>query len=205
MLTQDFSNYINRSETPVQVECGTFEFTFSTTPGSVVLLVKKEAQPDVELSVLNTESLMSLANTIAMATRVHYPDDEIAVYSNIVSILRMLNNLLHNPVDYVLEEKYADLIERVKDSKTPLSITAGELVTSFTFSDNILHVKSLIPGKFCNTYHVGVEGQLTSIVDFIKDQYMQLDIQNAPTRPKIYQTLMNLSNDVNTVDVLTTG
>lgn len=203
MLTQDFANYINRSQNIVQVDCGGFEFTFDTIADSVVLLVKKEGQPDDTISVANTESLMGLANAIVKATCVRHEDDEISTYSNIVSVLRMLNNLLHNPVDYVLEKKYAQFIEQVKNVKSPLSITAGEFVTSFSYSDNMLHVKSLIPGKYCNTLHVGVEGQLNSIVDFIKDQYSQLDIQNAPRRPTIYHALLSLGEDVHTVDVLT--
>lgn len=195
MNTQDFANYINHSQRSVQVKCGNFNFTFSTESDCVVFNVETEGVAIVTHRVDNEKSLLELANVMTMATRVEIPDENIAVYSNIVSVLRMLTNLIHNPVDYVLEEKYANFIKRVAAAEPDLEIKAGELITTFTYSDNMLHIKSLIPGKFCNTQHIGVEGDIVTIVDIIKDQYVKLDIQNSPSHPEIYHNLMTLGND----------
>lgn len=202
MITQDFSNYIDNSHNVVQIESGSFELTFSTIPGSVEVLIAKEGQPDVEVSVINNEPLASLSNAISLATKVNHHNGETTLGSDAASILRMIVNLLYYPVDYVLEKNYAKFIKLVKDAKPPLSITGGELVTTFTFSDNMLHVQSVTSNNECTIYHIGVEGKLDLIVNFIKNQYEKLNMQKPPTREKIYQTVRLLGGDVSTASVL---
>lgn len=196
MKVADLIKLVNESNTPVTLNLAKHNFTFGTEDGELKYDV---VDPDGETRQYYCKpdiTLTHFSSILSDNTKRPAVDEDYSTCANVVSVFRVLDKLVSLGPNFEVDSEFQNLVTHLKRLDEPFTLSYGdELVTTFKYNDNTLHIQSRIPNQFARTHHIGMDGTLDMIIDAICDQYKEVPIPELlPNQLLIKEIIEELSD-----------
>lgn len=188
----DLALKIDLSDKPLVLVFNELTVLLTTDRNSVLVNRAGGGLADFSAAVSKSEPLFNLSKIIWCNTRRDLTHKAPANDFNVLTVYRILKHIC---VSCTLGKRavgYQEFLDRVAElGENVYTVTADDLVMTFAYSNEELHLKSQIPGVMRVIDSFGKYSNLGEIADVMVGHYHRMNIENYPEHHELIEMLSN--------------